>query len=82
MCSVFICYGITLPPVRSQPVEDPADRVPEPGYVQGRSRVLGGRNRLRWLGIVNQDGQPDVNNANRKRLVAFYGPNPRPDWLA
>lgn len=41
-----------------------------------------GTNALRWLGIVGEDDQPDRSNANRDRLVKFYGGNQRPEWLA
>jgi hypothetical protein len=41
-----------------------------------------GNNALRWLGIVGHDDQPDLKNANRKRLLAFYGSHPLPPWLA
>jgi predicted TIM-barrel fold metal-dependent hydrolase len=40
-----------------------------------------GANALRWLGITGEDDLRDVTNLNRQRLVAFYGAQPRPDWL-
>lgn len=40
-----------------------------------------GGNALGWLGIVDEDGQPNVANVNRQRLVQFYGSHPRPGWL-
>lgn len=45
-----------------------------------KSWFMGG-NALRWLGITNDDDAPDTGNRNRKRLIAFYDTNPRPDWL-
>jgi predicted TIM-barrel fold metal-dependent hydrolase len=41
-----------------------------------------GGNALRWLGILDEDGGPDHHNANRARLLEFYGDRPLPDWLA
>jgi predicted TIM-barrel fold metal-dependent hydrolase len=40
-----------------------------------------GRNALRWLGIVDEEGDPDPTNANRQRLRDFYDTRPLPSWL-
>jgi predicted TIM-barrel fold metal-dependent hydrolase len=48
---------------------------------QARDDFLG-RNALRWLGLVDEDGEPDPKNANRQRLLDFYGTRPLPSWLA
>lgn len=45
-----------------------------------RDRFMGG-NALRWLGITGENDRPDRENANRRRLVTFYGPHPLPGWL-
>lgn len=44
---------------------------------------LMGTNALRFLGILGDDGQPDGENRNRRRLLAFYaaeGVTP-PEWM-
>jgi predicted TIM-barrel fold metal-dependent hydrolase len=41
-----------------------------------------GSNALRFLGFLDDDGRVDLDNKNRRRLDAFYGPHPRPPWLA
>ena len=41
-----------------------------------------GCNALRWLGIVDEQGDPDTSNLNRQRLRDFYGTRPLPEWLA
>jgi hypothetical protein len=40
-----------------------------------------GNNALRFLGLLDEDGQKDTANRNRSRLLAFYGALPRPRWL-
>jgi predicted TIM-barrel fold metal-dependent hydrolase len=51
-------------------------------FGEDAQRMFMGGNALRWLGIAGDENQPDRENANRKRLMAFYGPHPLPDWLA
>jgi predicted TIM-barrel fold metal-dependent hydrolase len=41
-----------------------------------------GVNALRFLGISDDNDQPDLDNLNRRRLVAFYDSQPLPSWLA
>jgi hypothetical protein len=40
-----------------------------------------GRNALRFLGLLDDDNRPRA-GASARRLRAFYGPAPRPAWLA
>lgn len=64
------------------------------GYLQAFHQEIGatlgerarqdfmGANALRWLGFTGQDDEPDEANRNRRRLLAFYGTQPPPSWLA
>ncbi len=40
-----------------------------------------GRNALRFLGLLDEENRPRA-GASARRLRAFYGPAPRPAWLA
>lgn len=48
---------------------------------EAKSWFMGG-NALRWLGITDDNDTLDPANRNRRRLIAFYGMQPRPSWLA